>query len=87
MRGRGRRGYKLKSWLVLMQNGDFVALVEAGIDLLFERSWFLIATCKKKKLTVCVCVCSANLGFSAEKLSWFYCRVPASAWLILVWKN
>ena len=29
---------------------------------LFERSEFLIATCEKKKLTVCVCVCvcSAN---------------------------
>ena len=25
---------KLKCWLVLMQNGDFVPLVEAGIDLL-----------------------------------------------------
>ena len=31
---------------------------------LFERSEFLIATCKKKKLTVCVCGCSAILGFS-----------------------
>ena len=30
------------------------------LPLLFERSEFLIATCEKKKLTVCVCVCSAN---------------------------
>ena len=27
-----------------------------------------------------------RLGFSVEKLSWFQCRVPASAWLVLVWK-
>ena len=26
---------------------------------------------EKKKLTVCVSGCSANLGFSVEKLSWF----------------
>ena len=26
---------------------------------------------RKKKLTVCVSGCSANLGFSVEKLSWF----------------
>ena len=32
---------------------------------LFERSEFLIATCKKKK-TDCVCGCSANLGFSVS---------------------
>ena len=41
---------------------------------LFERSEFLIATSKKKKLTVCVdvwmCVC-ISFGFSVEKLSWF----------------
>ena len=37
---------------------------------LFERSEFLIATCKKKK-TDRLCVCSAELGFSVEKLSWF----------------
>ena len=49
MRGRGHRMIKLKSWLVLMQNGDCVPLVEAGIHLLFERSEFLIATSKKKK--------------------------------------
>ena len=29
----------------------------AAYHLLFERSEFLIATCEKKKLTVCVCVC------------------------------
>ena len=50
--------------------------------LLFERSEFLIAPCKKKKTDrLCVCGCSANLGFgvyvrmflgfSVEKLSWF----------------
>ena len=33
MRGRGRRMIKIEK-LVLMQNGDFVPLVEAGIDLL-----------------------------------------------------
>ena len=32
---------------------------------LFERSEFLIATCKKKK-TDSLCVCSANLGFSVK---------------------
>ena len=32
-----------------MQNGDFVPLVEAGIDL-FERSEFLIATSQEKKI-------------------------------------
>ena len=45
---------------------------------LFERSEFLIATCKKKKtdrLCGCVSGCSANLGFSVEKLSWLQCRV------------
>ena len=26
---------------------------------------------EKKKLSVCVCGCSANLGFSVEKMSWF----------------
>ena len=30
-----QNGEKLKSWLVLMQNGDFVPLVEAGTDLSF----------------------------------------------------
>ena len=43
-------------------------------SVLFERSEFLIATCKKKKtdrLCVCLSGCSANLGFSVEKLSWF----------------
>ena len=35
---------------------------------LFERSEFLIATCKKKKLTVCVSGCSVSLGFSVEKI-------------------
>ena len=51
---------------------------------LFERSEFLIATCKKKKtdrVCGCLCGCTANLGFSVyvrmflgfsvEKLSWF----------------
>ena len=40
----------------------------------FERSEFLIATCKKKKtdrLSGCVSGCSVNIGFSVEKLSWF----------------
>ena len=43
-------------------------------QILFERSEFLIATCKKKKtdrLSGCVSGCSDNLGFSVEKLSWF----------------
>ena len=48
---------------------------------LFERSEFLSATCKKKKLTVCVCGCSASLGFSVEKivlvLVWGTYYVPA----------
>ena len=37
------------------------AAAEAVIDYLFERSEFLIATCKKKKLTVCLSGCSDNL--------------------------
>ena len=37
---------------------------------LSERSEFLFATCKKEK-TDRLCVCSAELGFSVEKLSWF----------------
>ena len=54
----------------------------AKTRILFERSEFLIATCKKKKtdrVCGCLCVCTANLGFSAEKLSWFsvgYQRAP-----------
>ena len=39
---------------------------------LFERSEFLSATSKKKKTDrLCVCGCTANPGFSVEKLSWF----------------
>ena len=68
---------------VLLIDTDFICrlsisnrLTKLFIDIatfLFERSEFLIATSKKKKLTVCVdvCGCTANLGFSEEKLSWF----------------
>ena len=40
-----------------------------SVNNLFERSEFLIATCKKNKtdrLCGCVCDCSANLGFSVR---------------------
>ena len=36
-----------------------------SVFVLFERSEFLIATCKKKK-SDSLCVCSANLGFSVR---------------------
>ena len=59
---------EFQSWDTMV----FVVYLRHGIvhrvALLFERSEFLIATCKKKKLTVCVCGCSANLGFSEEKV-------------------
>ena len=48
--------------------------VSACLSLLFERSEFLIATCKKKE-TDRLSGCSVNLGFSVEKLSLFLCRV------------
>ena len=35
MRGRGRRMIKIEKLVGIMQNGDFVPLVEAGIDLIF----------------------------------------------------
>ena len=43
---------------------------DACLQLLFERSEFLIATSKKKK-KVRVCVCSTNLGFSGERIMYF----------------
>ena len=49
-----------------MQVSAYIAEDVYRIYKLFERSEFLIATYKKKKLTVCVSVCSANLGFSVR---------------------
>ena len=44
------------------------------MNILFERSEFLIDTSQKKNPSACVCVCSTNLGFSVEKIV-----------LVLVW--
>ena len=55
------QNYCLNLWIDV--DLDFVC--KGTMSCLFERSEFLIATCKKKK-TDSLCVCSANLGFSVR---------------------
>ena len=72
-------------YIILVQQSCWPFLYQV----LFERSEFLIATCKKKKtdrMCGCLCVCTANLGFSVENCLGFsvgYQRAPG-AWLVLV---
>ena len=52
---------------------------------LFERSEFLVATCKKKK-SVRLCGCSTNLGFSGENtnlgfsVGYVLCTIYVCTW-------
>ena len=67
------KGGESNPWPIISSLKKDVPLLP--LTILFERSEFLIATCKKKKtdrLSGCMCVrMFDNLGFSVEKLYWF----------------